>query len=81
MSKFKVGDEVEVIRGTWWISGGEIKWFNEDTIGSTGIIVETDTIQEIDEYAIEPIIKKGNLRHAWFNNNDLKLIHRPEYGR
>lgn len=81
MAKLKIGDEVEVIRGTWWISDGEIKWFNEDTIGSTGIITEADTIQGIDQYAIEPIIKKGSLRHAWFNNNDLKLIYRPIYGR
>jgi len=78
-TKFKVGDKVSVIRGTWWITGGALKWFDEDTIGSTGVVTEAETIQGIDQYALEPIIKKGNLRHAWFNNNDLELVCRPNY--
>ena len=81
MTKFKVGDEVEVIRGTWWITDGKLKWFNENTIGSIGVITEAEVVQDIDHYAIEPIVKKGDLRHAWFTNNDLKLKYRPEYGR
>lgn len=81
LTKFKVGDEVEVVRGKWWIHEGKIKWVDEDRIGSTGIVTNAHQTQGIDHYSLDPLIAKGfqPFAYAWYHNDDLKLKYRPEY--
>ena len=75
MAKYKIGDKVKVVRGTWWIENNKVKWFNEDRIGSIGIVTEVDEVQGIDNYALEPVVGKGYqpFVYAWYNNNDLEI--------
>jgi hypothetical protein len=75
-TKFHDGDQVRVIKGCkYWDNNGNIVYYNEDTVGSIGIISQTHKLQNIDYYSLEPIIKKGlNLKHAWYHNDELELI-------
>ncbi len=78
-TQFKVGDQVKIIN-----YGHRIYSFDKEKqdidlspeiIGKVGIIVEAHKTQDIDNYSIHGI--KG--KTAWYNNNQLELIYRPEY--
>jgi len=81
--KYKLGDEVKIIRGDWTIINNKLYWFNEDRIGSTAIVTEAHVTQDIDYYALSPLIDKSKdgIKYAWYNNADLELVNRPNYGR
>lgn len=77
-TQYKVGDEVEVIRGPIHFStneeGGLIGHeYADDSIGQQGIIINAHKTQKIDHYSLHyPNGFKGKM--AWFHNKDLKLI-------
>lgn len=94
MTKFKVGDQVKIINyghPFWWNPKSGIPKLNlpiiqenesltvfdmsPELVGQIGIISQATTTQEIDQYAIEGIKHK----HAWYTNDQLELVYRPQY--
>ena len=86
MAKYKVGDQVEIInyghkmwRNEKMVDGEiiqlkETEWFDmfPEKVGLVGIIIEAHETQNRDMYSLYGI-------GAWYYNDNLKLIHRPEY--
>jgi hypothetical protein len=80
MTKFRVGDLVEVVNyghPYWQSLGGELVAVDTcpELIGQQGIITKAITTQEIEQYSIDGIKHKT----AWYQNGQLKLIIRPNY--
>jgi hypothetical protein len=90
MTKFKVGDQVKIVNygHLYWTQevedtpyyhrpeGGGC-WYDMSPglVGKVGIIVEAHKTQGIDNYSI----KGEPSKKAWYHNDQLELIHRPEY--
>lgn len=77
MTKFKLGDQVKVINyGNLINQGYPDQWdMCPEVVGQTGIISQAEVVQGESHYAIDNIIGK----HAWYNDDQLELIYRPEY--
>jgi hypothetical protein len=80
-TKYHKGNIVRVIKGcVLWAYNEKTKqaepiYYNNDTIGSIGIISQANKSQKLDYYSLEPIIKKGvNLKHAWYHNDEFELL-------
>jgi len=81
MTEFKVGDQVEIVNygGLIYEKGDDGALHARDLlpyiIGQRGIIVKAKTTQNIDNYSIDGIPSKT----AWYQNDQLELVHRPKY--
>jgi hypothetical protein len=94
MTKYKVGDQVKIVNygsSFWWnpksgipklnfpiiYESVEVIVFdmNPELVGQVGVVSKANTTQNIDNYAIEGIKDK----HAWYHNDQLELVYRPEY--
>ena len=88
MSKFKIGDQVEVVNygslawrrqkmvGDEVIPLPETEWYDPspDLVGERGIVTKVTNTQGVDKYSLT-----GTTKSAWYYNDQLKLIVRPKY--
>jgi hypothetical protein len=79
MTKYKVGDQVRVVNYGSWIwewRAQRMEWvdISPELVGQTGVVVDAHKTQEIDQYKL-----KGPNKVAWYHNDQLELIYRPEY--
>src|SRR5690349_20339562 len=92
-TKFRLGDKVRVVNyghlicstkedmptlNIISIEKGLVYYdMNHDLVGKIGIIDNAHQTQGIDRYSINGIPTK----HAWYDNQQLELIYRPDYDK